>query len=106
MSDWTAVLIIGLAGAAHQAWSANLYTTVSDMFPKAAVASVIGIGGLAGAIGGMLFPIFSGRLLDTFTAQGNVTGGYSVLFAICALAYVFTFVIHHLLAPKFEQFLK
>jgi ACS family hexuronate transporter-like MFS transporter len=104
--DWTAVLIIGLAGAAHQAWSANLYTTVSDMFPKYAVASVIGIGGLAGAIGGMLFPIFSGRLLDVFTAKGNVTAGYSILFGICALAYVFTFVIHHLLAPKFERFLK
>lgn len=105
MGDWVAVLIIGLAGAAHQAWSANLYTTVSDMFPKYAVASVIGIGGLAGAIGGMLFPVFSGRLLDIFTAQGNVTGGYAVLFSICALAYVATFLIHHLLAPKFEPFL-
>jgi MFS transporter, ACS family, hexuronate transporter len=104
-SDWIAVIIIGVAGAAHQAWSANLYTTVSDMFPKYAVASVIGIGGLAGAIGGMLFPIFSGRLLDIFTAQGNVTAGYSVLFGICAVAYIFTFVLHHLLAPKFEKFL-
>lgn len=104
LGEWGAVLLIGLAGAAHQAWSANLYTTVSDMFPKKAVASVIGIGGMAGATGGMLFPIFSGRLLDQFTALGNVTAGYTILFTICAFAYVITFLIHHLLAPKFERF--
>jgi MFS transporter, ACS family, hexuronate transporter len=103
LDDWTAVFIIGLAGAAHQAWSANLYTTVSDMFPKSAVASVIGIGGLAGAIGGMLFPIISGRLLDKFTASGNVADGYHILFAFCAFAYVGTFVIHHLIVPTFDQ---
>lgn len=102
--EWGAVLLIGLAGAAHQAWSANLYTTVSDMFPKKAVASVIGIGGMAGAIGGMMFPVLSGRLLDNFTAAGNVTAGYTVLFTICAFAYVVTFGLHHLLAPKFERF--
>jgi MFS transporter, ACS family, hexuronate transporter len=104
VGEWGAVLLIGLAGAAHQAWSANLYTTVSDMFPKNAVASVIGIGGMAGATGGMLFPVFSGRLLDSFTASGNVTAGYTVLFTICAFAYVLTFLLHHLLAPKFETF--
>lgn len=104
VGEWGAVLLIGLAGAAHQAWSANLYTTVSDMFPKKAVASVIGIGGMAGATGGMLFPVFSGRLLDNFTAAGNVTAGYTVLFTICAFAYVITFAIHHLLAPRFETF--
>ena len=104
VGEWGAVLLIGLAGAAHQAWSANLYTTVSDMFPKKAVASVIGIGGMAGATGGMLFPVFSGRLLDNFTAAGNVTAGYTVLFTICAFAYVITFFFHHLLAPRFETF--
>ncbi|HET7178808.1 MAG TPA: MFS transporter, partial [Chryseosolibacter sp.] len=104
VGEWVAVLLIGIAAAAHQAWSANLYTTVSDMFPKNAVASVIGIGGMAGATGGMLFPIFSGRLLDTFTASGNVTAGYAILFGICAVAYVVTFLFHHLLAPKFEPF--
>jgi ACS family hexuronate transporter-like MFS transporter len=102
--DWVAVLLIGLAGSAHQAWSANMYTTVSDIFPKYAVASVIGIGGMAGATGGMLFPIFTGRLLDSFTATGDVSGGYHVLFLICASAYIITFVLHHLLAPKLEQF--
>jgi MFS transporter, ACS family, hexuronate transporter len=103
-SDWTAVLLIGLAGSAHQAWSANLYTTVSDMFPKYAIASVIGMGGLAGATGGMLFPVFCGRILDKFTASGDVTAGYAILFAICAFAYIAAFLIHHLLAPRFEPF--
>ena len=102
VGDWTAVLLIGLAGSAHQAWSANLYTTVSDMFPKNAIASVIGIGGMAGSVGGILFPIYSGKLLDRFTAAGDVTGGYAVLFGICACAYLVTFVLHHLLAPRFE----
>ncbi len=102
--DWLAVVLIGLAGAAHQAWSANLYTTVSDMFPKKAVASVIGIGGMAGSIGGMMFPKISGHLLDRFTASGNVTAGYAILFGICGSAYLLAFVIHHLLAPKFVPF--
>jgi ACS family hexuronate transporter-like MFS transporter len=104
MGDWGAVLLIGLAGSAHQAWSANLYTTVSDMFPKYAVASIIGIGGLAGAMGGMLFPILTGRLLDSFEATGNITAGYNILFIICASAYIITFLFHHLLAPRFQQF--
>lgn len=101
--DWGAVLLIGLAGSAHQAWSANLYTTVSDMFPKYAVASVIGLGGMAGAFGGMLFPVFTGRLLDLFTSEGNVTGGYAILFTICAFAYLVAFGLHHLLAPSLDQ---
>jgi MFS transporter, ACS family, hexuronate transporter len=104
VGDWPAVLLIGLAASAHQAWSANLYTTVSDMFPKRAVASVVGIGGMAGAIGGVVFPWATGRLLDRFHAQGDVTAGYGILFAICASAYVIAFVIHHILAPKFEPF--
>ena len=104
VGDWEAVLLIGLAGAAHQAWSANLYTTVSDMFPKQAVASVIGLGGMAGSIGGMIFPIVSGIILDHFQAQGNSTGGYAILFAICGSAYVVAFALNHLLAPRFEPF--
>jgi ACS family hexuronate transporter-like MFS transporter len=102
VGDWSAVLLIGLAGAAHQAWSANLFTSASDMFPKRAVASVIGIGGMAGSLGGILFPLYSGKLLDRFQASGNVTAGYAVLFAICGFAYLVAFVINHLLAPKFE----
>jgi ACS family hexuronate transporter-like MFS transporter len=99
---WPAVLLIALAGAAHQAWSANLFTTVSDMFPKSAVASVIGLGGLAGAIGGMVFPIYCGVVLDQYKAAGHEPGAYSLLLIICAFAYLITFAVHHLLAPRFE----
>lgn len=101
VGDWSAVLLIGLAGAAHQAWSANLFTSVSDVFPKRAVASVVGIGGMAGSFGGILFPLYSGKLLDRFQTTGNVTAGYAVLFGICGFAYLVAFVINHLLAPRF-----
>jgi ACS family hexuronate transporter-like MFS transporter len=102
-SDWQAVFLIGLAGAAHQAWSATIYTTVSDMFPKSAVASIIGLGGMAGSIGGVLFPIFAGEILDKFKAQGNTTAGYKILFAICGCAYLIALGLTHLLAPRYEQ---
>jgi MFS transporter, ACS family, hexuronate transporter len=103
VGDWQAVLLIGFACSAHQAWSANLFTTASDMFPKRAVGSVVGLGGMAGSGLGILFPIMAGRLLDVFTAKGNVTGGYAVLFSICAGAYILAFIVQHILAPKFEQ---
>jgi ACS family hexuronate transporter-like MFS transporter len=99
---WPAVLLIGLAGAAHQAWSANLFTTSSDVFSKKDVGTIVGLGGMAGAIGGILFPWFSGKLLDQYTATGNETAGYAILFAICASAYLVSFVIHHLLSPRLE----
>jgi MFS transporter, ACS family, hexuronate transporter len=102
VGDWSAVLLIGLAGAAHQAWSANLFTSVSDVFPKRAVASIVGIGGMAGSLGGILFPLYSGKLLDRFQASGNVTAGYAVLFGICGSAYLVAFAINHALAPRFE----
>ena len=100
-SNWGAVLLIGVAGAAHQAWSANLFTTVSDMFPKRAVGSVVGLGGMAGSLGGIAFPILAGKLLDHFTKRGDVTAGYAILFAFCGFAYLLAFGISHLLAPKF-----
>ena len=96
VGDWPAVLLIGLAGSAHQAWSANLFTTVSDIFAKKDVATIVGIGGMAGSIGGILFPWFSGWLLDRLPASQ----GYGILFAICASAYLIAFAIHHLLAPS------
>ena len=83
VGDWSAVLLIGLAGAAHQAWSANLFTTVSDMFPKKAVASVTGIGGMAGAVGGSMSPRYAEELLDIFKASGDMTAGYAILFDLC-----------------------
>ena len=102
VGDWPAVLLIGFAGAAHQAWSANLFTTVSDMFPKKDVGTIVGLGGLAGSTGAMLFPWLSGKLLDQFHAAGNATGGYAILFGICAFMYLAAFGLHHLLAPRFE----
>ena len=102
VGNWTAVVIIGIAGASHQAWSANLFTSASDMFPKQAVASVVGLGSMAGSLGGIFFPIYSGKLLDRFVAAGNVTAGYAILFAICGFAYLVAFALNHLLAPKFE----
>lgn len=103
VGNWPAVLLIGFACSAHQAWSANLFTTASDMFPKRAVASVVGLGGMAGSVVGIFFPIMAGRLLDAFKAQHNVSGGYAVLFGLCASAYIVAFILQHLLAPKFEM---
>ncbi|WP_109806279.1 MFS transporter [Sphingosinithalassobacter portus] len=94
-SVWVAVLVIGLATAAHQAFSANLYTLPSDLFPRGAVGSVIGIGGTVGALGGMGMALFTGYLLDT-------TGSYELLFAICASAYVLALLVVHLLTPKLK----
>jgi MFS transporter, ACS family, hexuronate transporter len=102
VGNWTAVVLIGLAGASHQAWSANLFTSASDMFPKSAVASVVGMGGMAGSLGGIVFPIYAGRLLDRFQAVGDATSGYAILFGICGFAYLIAFGLNHLLAPKFE----
>jgi len=99
--DWMAVMLIGLAGAAHQAWSATLYTTVSDVFPKRAIASVIGLGSMAGSIGGAIFPIVTGKLLDHFESLGHPVGGYRILFGICGSAYLVAFVFNQLLAPSF-----
>jgi ACS family hexuronate transporter-like MFS transporter len=101
VGNWAAVILIGIAGASHQAWSANLFTSASDMFPKRAVASVVGIGSMAGSLGGILFPIFSGKLLDRFAAAGDVTSGYAILFGICGSAYLVAFGLLHLLAPTF-----
>ncbi len=100
---WTAVGLISLAAAAHQAWSANIFTTASDMFPKKAVSSIVGIGGMAGAVGGILFPMLVGQLLDVYKAAGNISGGYNILFLICGGAYLLAWVIMHLFAPKMEQ---
>jgi ACS family hexuronate transporter-like MFS transporter len=100
---WQAVALISLAAAAHQAWSANLYTIVSDMFPKNAVSSVIGIGGMAGSVGGILFPILVGYLLDSYKAAGNIGAGYNILFIISGCTYLLAWGIMHFFAPKMEK---
>lgn len=85
---WIAVLFMSLAAAAHQAWSANIMTTVSDNFPGSSVSSVAGIGGMAGSIGGILFPLLVGNLLDHYKQIGQLTSGYNILFLIGGLAYL------------------
>jgi len=92
---WIAVLLIGLAAAAHQGWSANIFTTASDMFPRRAVGSVVGIGGMAGAIGGMLISKTVGYILE-------YSGSYVPIFIIAASAYLLALLVIHLLAPKLE----
>jgi ACS family hexuronate transporter-like MFS transporter len=97
---WMAVGIISLAVAVHQAWATNIFTMASDMFPSEAVGSVTGIAGMAGAVGGILFPLVVGFLLDSYKASGNLTGGYNVLFTICGLTYLAAWSIIHLLTRK------
>lgn len=96
-SAWVAVALISLAVAVHQAWATNVFTLASDMFPTEAVSSVVGIGGMAGAIGGILFPMLVGSLLDTYKAAGNLVGGYNLLFTICGFTYLFALSIIHVL---------
>jgi MFS transporter, ACS family, hexuronate transporter len=97
---WAAVAIISLAVASHQAWATNIFTAASDMFPKQAVSSVVGIGGMAGAIGGIFFPVFVGYLLDYYKAAGNISGGYNLLFTLCGVTYFVTWTIIYLLTRK------
>lgn len=100
---WLAVFIIGFAASAHQAWSANIFTTVSDMFPKKAVGSVTGIGGMAGGLGGILIATLAGLLFDHYKALGSIETGYYIMFFICGSAYLFAWLIMHVLAPKMKQ---
>jgi ACS family hexuronate transporter-like MFS transporter len=93
---WTAVLIVSVAASAHQGWSANLFTTVSDMFPRRAVASVIGIGGFAGMFAAFMFQRFTGQLLDA--TQGN----YAPVFVVLGITYMVALGIIHLLVPRME----
>jgi MFS transporter, ACS family, aldohexuronate transporter len=94
-SMWGAVALLSLATAAHQGWSANAFTLASDMFPRQAVGSVVGLGGFAGAVGGMLIAKLTGYLLE-------VTGTYVTVFMMAAGAYLTALVIVHLLSPKLE----
>jgi ACS family hexuronate transporter-like MFS transporter len=102
-SYWYAILIIGLAASAHQAWSANIFTTTSDMFPKKAVASVTGMGGMAGAIGGILLADLAGKLLDHYKALGTIETGYYIMFIISGTIYFAAWIVFNLLAPKLKQ---
>ena len=94
-SLWGAVVLIGLATAGHQGWSANVFTLTSDMFPRHAVGSVVGLGGFAGAVGGMLISTFTGFLLQT-------TGSYVPVFIMAGSAYLLALAVVHILAPRLE----
>lgn len=100
-SFWVPVILIGIGASAHQAWSANIFTTVSDMFPKKAVGSVVGIGGLAGGMGGVLMSKIGGWLFDYYGAMGQLTTGYAIMFGVCAVAYLIAWFIMKALVPKY-----
>lgn len=99
---WTVVALISIATAAHQAWSANIFTIVSDMFPRKAVSTVVGIGGMSGSIASTLFPIFVGTLLAYYKGLGNITAGYNILFIICGCAYFLAWLIIQLLTRRMK----
>lgn len=92
---WVAVVLVGVAAAAHQGWSANLFTLTSDMFPRKAVGSVVGIGGMSGAVGGMVLALIVGEVLQR-------TGRYDVLWIIAASAYLIALLVIHVLVPRLE----
>jgi len=103
MNMWFAVIVIGLATSAHQAWSANIFTTVSDMFPKKAVASVTGIGGMFGGLGGILLTLLVQKnMFVYYRSIGQIETAYYIMFFICGAAYLIAWTIMHLLVPKME----
>ena len=109
VSPWMPIIIIGIAGAAHQSWSANIYSVVGDMFPKSTIATIIGIGGMAGGIGSFLINLCSGILFD-YAAQTNMAfmsyqgkpAGYFIVFCICGVAYLIGWLIMIMLVPKYK----
>ncbi|MBN2215240.1 MAG: MFS transporter [Bacteroidales bacterium] len=103
MSFWGAIALISLAASSHQAWSANIFTTVSDMFPKRAVGSVTGIGGMAGAVGGAFIASFAGNILGFWEKQGNIQTGYTILFVVCGAAYLIAWILINVIAPGMKR---
>lgn len=110
-SAWWPAVIIGLAGAGHQAWSANLFSTIGDMFPKSAIATITGIGGMAGGIGSFLINKGAGALFThseelgeafTFLGFSGKPAGYMIVFCICAVAYLIAWSIMKALVPKYK----
>ena len=102
ISFWMPVIFIGIAASAHQAWSANIFTTVSDMFPKKAIGSVVGIGGMAGGLGGVIVSKVGGALFDHYKALGHIGTGYTIMFAFCAVAYLIAWAIMKSLVPVYK----
>ncbi len=111
MSPWWPAILIGIAGAGHQAWSANIFSTVGDMFPKSTVASITGIGAMAGGIGSMIIQKVAGNLFTYAEGQGAAfhflgfegkPAGYFIMFCFCGLAYLIAWVIMKSLVPKYK----
>lgn len=106
---WLPVIIIGIAGAAHQAWSANIFSTIGDMFPKSAIATITGIGGMAGGVGaffinkgsGVLFDYAEKTNLKLLSFQG-IESGYFIIFAVCSFAYLIGWLLMKALVPKYS----
>ena len=109
-SYWWPVIIIGIAGAAHQSWSANIYSVVGDMFPKSTIATIIGVGGMAGGVSSFLINYCSGKLFDFAAATGMTfmgfegkAAGYFIVFCICGVSYLIGWCIMKLLVPKYKK---
>lgn len=109
VSVWWPVILIGIAGAAHQSWSANIYSVVGDMFPKNTIATIVGIGGLASGLGSFLVNLFAGMLFDYAAATGmsfmGFTGkpaGYFIVFCYCGIAYIAGWCVMKLLVPRYK----
>ncbi|GJG28144.1 MULTISPECIES: MFS transporter [Segatella] len=111
ISPWCPAIIIGLLGAGHQAWSANLYSTIGDMFPKSTIATITGIGAMAGGLGSFLINKGSGMLFTYAEGQGSAfsflgfegkPAGYMIVFCICAVAYLIGWIIMKILVPKYK----
>ena len=108
-SYWFPIIIIGIVGAAHQSWSANIFSTVGDMFPKRDIATVTGIGGMAGGLGCFLVNTTSGRLFDfaeatnmQFMGFEGKPAGYFIIFCFCAVAYLIGWIIMKSLVPQYK----
>ena len=108
-SYWFPIIIIGIAGAAHQAWSANIFSTVGDMFPKTTIATITGIGGMAGGIGSFIINKGSGTLFDfsqntnmIFMGFEGIEAGYFIVFSVCSVTYLIGWIIMKILVPKYK----
>ena len=109
ISPWFPVIMIGIGGAAHQSWSANIFSTVGDMFPKSAIATVTGIGGMAGGLGSMILQKAAGNLFVyagdagmTFLGFTGKPAGYFIIFCICAVAYLIGWIVMKSLVPRYK----
>ena len=110
-TPWFPIILIGILGAAHQSWSANIFSTIGDMFPKSTIATITGIGGMAGGVGSFLINKGAGALFTYAEEQGSAftffgfegkPAGYMIIFCICAVAYLVGWVIMKALVPKYK----